>query len=67
MLLVYQVALVVVLSTTPGAQETVIFSFPTWSECKSREAELIAGMKNKRSEAVTADCRRGVRIDMGSR
>lgn len=68
MLLVYKFVLVVVLSTTPGMHEAIIYQFPTWESCKAREAELNEGMKTAgKPENVTADCRRDVQINLGSR
>jgi hypothetical protein len=67
--LLYTFALVVVLSTSPAeGPATIIYSFPTWIECKAKELELkadIAGKKNP--ERVTVDCRRDLRIIMGLR
>lgn len=66
--LVYAFVLVVVLSIEPGSDETVLYSFPTWEKCKAKETELISGMQGRaKSENITIDCRRNVRLNLGSR
>lgn len=68
MTLVYKVVLVVVLSTEPGMNEVLLYEFPTWSACKEKEAALIIGMAGKNGkDFVTADCRKDVRVAMGTR
>jgi hypothetical protein len=66
MIFIYKFALVVLLSTAPD--EVIVYQFETWQACKAREAELIAGMKDKIGEKdITVDCRRDVQVNMGSR
>jgi hypothetical protein len=66
MIEIYKIALVLVLSTTPVTTDTVIYSMQTWELCKTKQAELIEGMKGKaHPENVTVVCRRNVRVYLG--
>jgi hypothetical protein len=66
MILVYKIALVLVLNTTPVTTDTIVYSVPTAELCRAKQAELIEGMKGKgHPENVTVGCRRDVQIDLG--
>ena len=66
MILIYKVALVLVLNTAPSTTDTVVYSMQTWQLCKTKQAELIEGMKGRaHPENVTIDCRHDVQVNLG--
>lgn len=66
MMILYKIALVVVLSTPISPQETVIIPMDSWEACVSSRDDLTQPSKSN-PQNVTADCRRNVRLDIGSR
>jgi hypothetical protein len=66
MILIYKIALVLIVNTTPVTTDTVVYSMATWQLCKAKQADLIEGMKGRaHPENATVDCRRNVQINLG--
>lgn len=65
--LAYEIALVVILSTTPGKHEIVIYQFPDVVACKKIEKELRSGVeKTINPSSVVIGCRHGLSINVGT-